>query len=120
MPMPVTAAPRMRTRTVRNRLNHLSWARAVGESGRGCPIVVTGGLLGMARDTQAVFYNHHARKNQLSREPLAARLPLVRAVPPHEVVDLVVGVDRLAGVAPEPIEHVVLHAALRYEKVIDV
>src|SRR5919108_4715436 len=45
---------------------------------------------------------------------------LVGSVGADEVVDLVVGVDRLAGVAPEAVEHVVLHHALGDEPVVDV
>src|SRR5206468_11542262 len=46
--------------------------------------------------------------------------PLVGAVDADEVVDLVVGVDRLAGVAPEPLEDVVLHATALDVPVVDV
>src|SRR6266498_4881167 len=38
--------------------------------------------------------------------------PFVRAVPPYEVVHLVVGIDRFARIAPEPVEDVVLHRPL--------
>ncbi len=45
---------------------------------------------------------------------------LVGAVLPHEVVDGVIGVDRLTGVAPEPVEDVVAHGALPDVVVVDV
>src|SRR4029453_3205274 len=41
-----------------------------------------------------------------------ARRSLVHAVLAHEVVDLLVGVDRLARVSPEPLDDLVLHRAL--------
>src|SRR5450759_1630050 len=45
---------------------------------------------------------------------------LVHSVVAHEVVDRVIGVDRLTGVAPEALEHVVLHQAAIDVPVVDV
>src|SRR6266508_1066021 len=44
----------------------------------------------------------------------------VDAVGAHEVADRVVGLDRLAGVAPEPLENVVLHRPSVEVPVVDV
>src|SRR4029453_10314580 len=45
---------------------------------------------------------------------------LIRPMDADEVVDLVVGVDGLSGVAPEPVQHVVLHLAALDVPVVDV
>ena len=38
----------------------------------------------------------------------------------HEIVDGVIGVDRFPGIAPEPLENLILHLALGDEPVVDI
>src|SRR5215211_7980416 len=116
--MPRTVAPSTATRIVLNRESHLSWA-TIPEI-RGGPAEATGGtLLGAAggcclRDQRKVLPHLAPVTHNTDVSPL------VGAVDPDEVVDLVVGVDRLAGVAPEPVEDVVLHGAALHVPVVDV
>src|SRR6266540_1406675 len=44
----------------------------------------------------------------------------VCTVGPHEVIHLVISVDRLAGVAPETVEHVIFHESPLEIPVVDV
>src|SRR5215210_5875957 len=68
-----------------------------------------------------------ARRTSRARPPTAARAgagpprsPSVRSVLADVVVDGVVGLDRLARVAPKPFEDVVRHCALADEPVVDI
>src|SRR5215211_6139532 len=115
--MPRTTAPSTATRVVLNRVSHLSLATIPVI--RGGPATATGGtLLGagvpLGADQRMVLphpapFTHNTDVSVL-----------VRPVHPDEVVDLVVGVDRLAGVAPEPVEDVVLHGPALDVPVVDV
>src|SRR6266508_2027031 len=64
--MPDTAPPRIATRMVLNRLNHLSWAMAEAESGSGGAELTGERSSVVARDVQAVFYNNRPLEDQLS------------------------------------------------------
>src|SRR5215217_596338 len=114
--MPRTVAPRTATRVVLNRVSHRSLA-TIPEI-RGGPVTATGGTLLGRRGMGA-----SQRKVLPHPVPVTHKtdvLPLVGPVEADEVVDLVVGVDRLPGVAPEPLEDVVLHAAALDVPVVDV
>src|SRR5919108_1504197 len=111
--MPVTAAPSTATRVVRNRVSQMSLAIAVGDMAG--PAKATGDAPRCAvGEIGSGSYRTGARLHQ------SVVSVLVRPVDADEVVDLVVGVDRLAGVAPEPLEDVVLHGAALDVPVVDV
>src|SRR5215207_2185772 len=116
--MPRTIAPRTATRMVLNRVSHLSVATIPVI--RGGPAEATGGtLLGAGcgvrwRDQRKVLPHPGPAAHNTDVSPL------VGPVDADEVVDLVVGVDRLAGVAPEPVEDVVLHGPALHVPVVDV
>src|SRR5215212_4150831 len=114
--MPRTVAPRTATRVVLNRVSHLSWATIPVI--RGGPARATGGTLlgqGVSGADQRMVLPHSARFMHIPDVSV-----LVGPVDADEVVDLVVGVDRLAGVAPEPVEDVVLHGPALDVPVVDV
>src|SRR4029453_1859143 len=97
--MPRTVAPRTATRGVLNRVSHRSLA-TIPEI-RGGTVTATGGTLLGRREMGA-----SQRKVLPPPAPVSHKtdvLPLVGPVEADEVVDLVVGVDRLAGVAPQPL-----------------
>src|SRR5215218_5922277 len=114
--MPRTVAPRTATRVVLNRVSHLSLATIPVI--RGGPVTATGdsssGRGGAGADQRKVLPHLTPVTHNTDVSPL------VGAVDADEVVDLVVGVDRLSGVAPEPLEDVVLHAAPLDVPVVDV
>src|ERR687894_3269366 len=115
--MPRTVAPRTATRIVRNRVSHLSVATIPVI--RGGPAEPTGGtLLGLGagcwREQRKVLPHPRAAAHNTDVSVL------IGPVNADEVVDLVVGVDRLAGVAPEPVEDVVLHGPALHVPVVDV
>src|SRR5215204_3467563 len=114
--MPRTVAPRTATRVVLNRVSHLSLATIPVI--RGGPVTATGdsssGRGGAGADQRKVLPHLTPVTHNTDVSPL------VGTVDPDEVVDLVVGVDRLAGVAPEPVEDVVLHGAALHVPVVDV
>src|SRR5215211_6862791 len=114
--MPRTVAPRTATRVVLNWVSHLSLATIPVI--RGGPVTATGdsssGRGGCGR---------RSAQGSIAPDPVTHNTdvsPLVGAVDADEVVDLVVGVDRLPGVAPEALEDVVLHAAPLDVPVVDV
>src|SRR5215218_1116452 len=114
--MPRTVAPRTATRVVLNRVSHLSLATIPVI--RGGPVTATGdsssGRGGAGADQRKVLPHLTPVTHNTDVSPV------VGAVDADEVVDLVVGVDRLSGVAPEPLEDVVLHAAALDVPVVDV
>src|ERR671924_2190637 len=100
--MPMTVAPSTATRVVRKRVSQMSLAIALG--GMAGPAKATCGAPRCAEgEIGSGSYRTGARLHQ------SVVSVLVRPVDTDEVVDLVVGVDGLAGVAPEPFQHVVLH-----------
>src|SRR5919204_1875433 len=111
--MPMTAAPSTATRVVRNRVSQMSLAIAVWDMAG--PAKATGDAPRCAGgEIGSGSYRTGARLHQ------SGVSVLVRAVDADEVVDLVVGVDRLAGVAPEPLQHVVRHGAPLHVPVVHV
>src|SRR3712207_5162616 len=115
--MPRTVAPTTVTSTVRNRVSHMSVATIPAI--RGGPADVTActflGLgAGCWREQRKVLPDPRAATHNTDVSVL------VGPVDADEVVDLVVGGDRLAGVAPEPVEDVVLHGPALHVPVVDV
>src|ERR671918_1760322 len=100
--MPRTVAPSMATRIVLNRVSHLSLATIPVMSGG--PAAATSGTLLGGGGNQRKVLPHPSPPTHNTDDSV-----LVGPVDADEVVDLVVGVDRLAGVAPEAVEDVVFH-----------
>src|ERR687892_1051578 len=111
--MPRTVAPSMATRIVLNRVSHLSLA-TIPVMSVGPAAATSGTLLGGGGNQRKVL--PHLRPATHNTDDSV----LVGPVDADEVVDLVVGVDRLAGVAPEALGDVVLHRPALDVPVVDV